>query len=62
MAELSEKDELLREIRLAEEQLAEGQGVPHEEARAKVLESIGRSSRDRPYPPDLPGEGRGHRR
>ncbi|MEA2559476.1 MAG: hypothetical protein QOH06_980 [Acidobacteriota bacterium] len=37
-------DDLLQEIRLAEEQLAKGQGVPHEEARTQVLESLGRAS------------------
>jgi len=48
-----EKDEVLREIRLAEEQLAEGQGVPHEEARRKVLESLERASRVSPHPQPL---------
>lgn len=36
MAEL----ELLRDIHAAEGQLAEGEGVPHEEARTRVLDAL----------------------
>ena len=38
---LLEELELLRDIHAAEQQLAEGQGVPHEEARQQVLSSLG---------------------
>ena len=32
--------ELLRDVRLAEKQLAEGRGIPHEEAKARVLAAL----------------------
>lgn len=32
--------ELLRDIHVAEDQLAKGEGVPHEEARARALASL----------------------
>lgn len=32
--------ELLRDIHVAEDQLAKGEGVPHEEARARILASL----------------------
>ena len=38
---LLEELELLRDIHVAEQQMAEGQGVPHEEARQQVLSSLG---------------------
>lgn len=37
---LMEELELLRDIHAAEGQLAQGQGVPHETARARVLSAV----------------------
>jgi PHD/YefM family antitoxin component YafN of YafNO toxin-antitoxin module len=37
---LREDLETLREIHLAEQQLAAGQGVPHEEAREQILSGL----------------------
>ncbi len=34
--------DLLREVRLAEQQIAAGQGIPHEEARQQVLSALKR--------------------
>ena len=34
--------ELLRDIRLAERQLADGEGIPHAEAKARVLATLSR--------------------
>jgi antitoxin YefM len=39
---LLEELETLREIHLAEQQLAAGQGVPHEEARSQILSELDR--------------------
>lgn len=39
---LVEELDLLREIHIAEQQLAAGQGVPHEQARAQVLSALKR--------------------
>jgi antitoxin YefM len=39
---LLEELELLREIYLAEQQFAAGQGIPHEQARAQVLSALRR--------------------
>ena len=39
---MQERLELLEDIYRAEEQLAEGEGVPHEEARKRVLKGLGR--------------------
>lgn len=39
---LVERVEVLEEIRLAEEQIARGEGVEHEEARRQVLARLGR--------------------
>jgi antitoxin YefM len=39
---LLEELETLREIHLAEQQLAAGQGVPHEEAREQILSGLDR--------------------
>lgn len=39
---LLEEFETLREIHLAEQQLAAGQGVPHEEAREQILSGLDR--------------------
>ena len=37
---LVEELELLRDIRLAEKQMEEGEGIPHDEAKAAVLKRI----------------------
>lgn len=37
---LVEELEILRDISLSERELADGQGVPHEEVRAKLLEVV----------------------
>jgi prevent-host-death family protein len=34
--------ELLRDVRIAEAQLARGEGIPHEEAKARVLSALRR--------------------
>ena len=39
---LVEELDLLREIHLAEQQFAAGQGIPHEQARAQVLSALKR--------------------
>ena len=39
---MQERLEILEDIYRAEEQLAAGEGVPHEEAKARVLKSIAR--------------------
>ena len=39
---LLEELDLLREIHLAEQQFAAGQGIPHEQARAQVLSALKR--------------------
>jgi prevent-host-death family protein len=39
---MQERLEILEDIFRAEEQLADGEGVPHEEARARVLRHVGR--------------------
>lgn len=39
---LVEELDLLREIHLAEQQFAAGQGIPHEQARAQVLSALRR--------------------
>ena len=36
----AERDDLLRDIELAEQQLAEGQGIPHEQAWEQILEAL----------------------
>lgn len=33
----TEKAEILRDVQVAERQLSEGQGIPHKEARQRVL-------------------------
>lgn len=40
-----EERELLRDIEIAERQLGEGQGVPHERARQQILEALGGTAR-----------------
>lgn len=40
--QLLEELELLREIHLAEQQLASGQGIPHEQAHEQVLAALRR--------------------
>jgi prevent-host-death family protein len=39
---MQERLEILEDIFRAEEQLADGEGVPHEEARSRVLKDIAR--------------------
>ena len=39
---LLEELDLLREVHLAEKQLASGQGIPHEQAREQVLSALKR--------------------
>ena len=39
---LVEELDLLREIHIAEQQFAAGQGIPHEQARAQVLSALKR--------------------
>jgi antitoxin YefM len=39
---LLEERDLLREVHLAEKQLAAGQGIPHEQAREQVLSALKR--------------------
>jgi prevent-host-death family protein len=39
---MQERLEILEDIFRAEEQLADGEGVPHDEARARVLRHVGR--------------------
>ena len=39
---MADEIELLRDIRVAERQLADGQGIPHEEAKARVLATLTR--------------------
>lgn len=39
---MQERLELLEDIRVAEEQLAAGEGVPHEEAKARILKRLAR--------------------
>ena len=39
---LADELELLRDIRQAERELADGQGIPHEEAKARVLATLTR--------------------
>ncbi len=38
---VDEVAELLREIEIAERQIAAGEGIPHDEARRQLLERIG---------------------
>ena len=38
--EILDELDLLREIHLAEQQLAAGQGIPHEQAREQVLSAL----------------------
>lgn len=37
---MQQKLELLEDIQLAEAQIENGQGIPHEEAKAKILKSL----------------------
>ncbi len=39
---MQERLEILEEVYRAEEQLAAGEGVPHEEAKARLLKGLGR--------------------
>lgn len=39
---LAERAELLEDIRVAEEQIARGEGVEHEEAKRQILSRLGR--------------------
>jgi hypothetical protein len=44
---IEEKQRLLRDIEVAEDQLAAGQGIPHEKAVVMVLAALNRSQLER---------------